>query len=70
MDLFVPQETTHCPLWFSLMHPTSLGLDAMVQTWLRLRLYASPPIALLPGVLERVLRDGVCLLRVVAFWPA
>ncbi|KAI2645597.1 enzymatic polyprotein [Labeo rohita] len=39
-----------------------LGLDAMVQTWPRLRLYAFPPIALLPGVLERVRRDRVHLL--------
>ncbi|KAL0151945.1 hypothetical protein M9458_052752 [Cirrhinus mrigala] len=30
-----------------------LELDAMVQTWPRLRLFAFPPIALLPGVLER-----------------
>ncbi len=34
-----------------------LGLDALVQTWPRLRLYAIPPIALLPGVL------------VAPFWP-
>ncbi len=33
------QETSHCPLWFSLTHPAPLGLDAMVQTWLRLHLY-------------------------------
>ncbi|KAL0149293.1 hypothetical protein M9458_055331 [Cirrhinus mrigala] len=46
-----------------------LGLDAMVQTWLRLRLYAFPPIALLPGVLERVRRDGVSLFLVAPFWP-
>ncbi|KAI2650711.1 Transposon Ty3-G Gag-Pol polyprotein [Labeo rohita] len=47
-----------------------LGLNAMVQTWLRLRLYAFPSIALLPGVLERVHRDGVRLLLVAPFWPA
>ncbi len=48
---------------------SSTGLDAMVQTWPRLRLYAFPPIALLPGVLERVHRDGVRLLLVAPFWP-
>ncbi|XDV37002.1 hypothetical protein PO909_006702 [Leuciscus waleckii] len=36
----------------------------MVQTWPRLRLYAFPPVALLPGVLERVRRDRVCLLLI------
>ncbi|KAL0168374.1 hypothetical protein M9458_036596, partial [Cirrhinus mrigala] len=35
----------------------------------RLRLYAFPPIALLPGALERVRRDGVSLLLVAPFWP-
>ncbi|XP_067233771.1 uncharacterized protein [Chanodichthys erythropterus] len=70
VDLFASKETSHCPLWFSLTHPAPLGLDAMVQTWLRLRLYAFPPIALLPGVLERVRRDGVHLILVAPFWPA
>ncbi len=41
-----------------------LGLDAMVQTWPRRRLYAFPPIALLPGVLETLRRYGVRLLQV------
>ncbi|KAL0194818.1 hypothetical protein M9458_008390, partial [Cirrhinus mrigala] len=43
-------------------HSAPLGLDAMVQTWPRLRLYAFPPIALLPGVPGRVRRDGVVVL--------
>ncbi len=33
------------------------------------RLYAFPPVALLPRVLERVRRDGVRLLLVAPFWP-
>ncbi len=45
VDLFVLQETTHCLLCFSLTHPTSLGLDAMVQTWLRLHLLPPPDSA-------------------------
>ncbi len=40
VDLFASRETSHCPLWFSLTHPAPLGLDAMVQTWPRLHLYA------------------------------
>ncbi|KAL0149475.1 hypothetical protein M9458_055263 [Cirrhinus mrigala] len=70
VDLFATQENAQCPHWFSLTHPAPLGLDAMVQTWPRLRLYASPPIALLPGVLERVRRDGVLRLLVAPYWPA
>ncbi len=69
VDLFATHQTSHCPLWYSLTHPAPLGLDAMVQTWPRLRLYAFPPIILLPGVLERVRRDGVRLLLVAPFWP-
>ncbi len=56
-------------LWFSLMHPAPLGMDAMVQTWPRLLMYAFPPIALLPGVLERVRRDRVLLLLIAPQWP-
>ncbi|KAL0162339.1 hypothetical protein M9458_041735, partial [Cirrhinus mrigala] len=70
VDLFATQENAQCPLWFSLIHPAPLGLDAMVQMWPRLHLYAFPPIALLPGVLERVRRDGVRLLLVAPYWPA
>ncbi len=66
VDLFASWETSHCPLWFSLTHPAPRGLDAMVQMWPRLHLYAFPSIALLPGVLERVRRDRVLLL----YYPA
>ncbi|KAL0159107.1 hypothetical protein M9458_047183, partial [Cirrhinus mrigala] len=38
VDLFATRENTQCPLWYSLVHPALLGLDAMVQTWPRLRL--------------------------------
>ncbi len=69
VDLFVSQETSHCPLWFSLTHPAPLGPDAMVQTWPRFCLYVFPQIALLPGVLERVRRDPVLLLLIAPRWP-
>ncbi len=69
VDLFATRVNAQCPLWFSLAPPAPLGLDAMVQTWPRLRLYAFPPIALLPGVLTRVRRDGVRLLLVAPYWP-
>ncbi|KAI2662289.1 ORF V: Enzymatic polyprotein [Labeo rohita] len=61
----------------SMLHPevvkqiwrVSPGLDAMVQTWPGLRLYAFPPIVLLPGALERVCRDRVRLLLEAPYWP-
>lgn len=37
MNLFSSAESTHCPLWFALIPPAPLRLDAMVQTWSRLR---------------------------------
>ncbi|KAL0151580.1 hypothetical protein M9458_053097 [Cirrhinus mrigala] len=42
VDLFATRENAQCPLWFSLVHPAPLGLDAMVQTWPRRRLYTFP----------------------------
>ncbi|KAL0151251.1 hypothetical protein M9458_053442 [Cirrhinus mrigala] len=54
VDLFGTQETLH--------HPAPLGLDAMLQTWPRLCLYAFPPIAL-------VRQDGISLLLAAPFWP-
>ncbi len=69
LDLFAFRDTSHCPLWFSLTHPAPLGLDAMTQMWPKLHLYAFPPIALLPGVLERVRRDRVPLLLIAPRWP-
>ncbi|KAK3540364.1 hypothetical protein QTP70_029551 [Hemibagrus guttatus] len=67
VDLFASEESTHCPLWYFFSAP--LGLDALVQTWLRLRLYAFPLVALLPQVLARVHHDGVHLLLVAPRWP-
>ncbi len=54
VDLFVSQESTQCPLWFSLSHPTSLGIDALVHPWPDMKLYAFPPVKLIPAVLRRV----------------
>ncbi len=71
VDLFASRETSHCPLWFSLMHPAPLKnrLDAIVQTWPRLCLCAFSQIALLPGVLERVRWERVLLLLIAPQWP-
>ncbi len=62
------EKTSQCPLWFFLTHPAPLGLDVLVQTWPRLSLHTFSPIALLPGVLERVRQDRVLLVLVDPFW--
>ncbi|KAK3507061.1 hypothetical protein QTP70_003869 [Hemibagrus guttatus] len=64
------QESTHCPLWYSLSHSAPLVLDALVQMWPWLHLYAFPTVALLPDVLARVRHDGVRFLLVAPRWPA
>ncbi len=33
VDLFASQESSQCPLWFSLNFPTTLGIDAFAHPW-------------------------------------
>ncbi|XP_073721072.1 uncharacterized protein [Misgurnus anguillicaudatus] len=69
VDLFASFQTAQCPLYFSLSPPAPLGLDAMAHTWPNKRLYAFPPVALLPQVLARVRQQGSCLLLIAPRWP-
>ncbi len=69
VDLFVSQESSQCPLWFSLSSPAPLGIDAFAHPWPNLRLYAFPPVKLIPAVLCRVKESVVHLLLVAPFWP-
>ncbi len=64
VDLFALSESTQCPLWFSLSHPTSRSIDALTHLWPDMKLYAFPPVKLIPAVLCRVKMCGVCLLLV------
>ncbi len=70
MDLFASQESSQCPLWFSLSSPATLGIDAFAHPWPNMRLYAFPPVKLIPAVLCRVKVSGVCLLLIAPFWPS
>ncbi len=70
VDLFAFQESAQYPLWFSLSHPTSLGIDALAHPWPDMNLYAFPPVKLIPAVLCRVKTCGVRLLLVAPFWPS
>jgi hypothetical protein len=70
VDLFASQESSQCPLWFSLSPPAPLGIDAFAHPWPMQKLYAFPPIKLIQAVLSRVRESGVRLLLVAPFWPS
>ncbi len=70
VDLFASQESTQCPLWFSLSFPTTLGIDAFTHPWPNVSLYAFPPVKLIPAVLCRVKVSGARLLLMAPFWPS
>ncbi len=70
VDLFPSQESSQCLLWFSLSSPAPLGIDAFAHPWPNVRLYAFPPVKLIPAVLCRVKESGVHLLLVAPFWPS
>ncbi len=57
------QESTQCPLWFSLSHPTSI--DALAHPWPDMKLYAYPPVKLIAAGLCRVKTCRVRFLLVV-----
>ncbi len=67
LDLFASQESSQCPLWFSLSFPTTLGIDAFAHPWPNVSLYAFPPIKLIPAVLCRVKVSGARLLLIAPF---
>ncbi len=70
VDLFASQETSQCPLWFSMSFPTTLGIDAFAHLWPNVSLYVFPPIKLIPAVLCRVKVSGARLLLIAPFWPS
>ncbi len=70
VDLFASQESSQCPLWFSLSFLTTLGIDAFTHPWPNVSLYMFPPIKLIPAVLRRVKVSGALLLLIAPFWPS
>ncbi len=70
VDLFASQESSQCPLWFSLSFLTTLGIDAFAHPWPNVSLYAFPPIKLIPAVLCRVKVSSARLLLIAPFWPS
>ncbi len=70
VDLFASQESSQCPLWFSLSFPMTLGIDAFAHPWPNVSLYVFPPIKLIPAVLFRVKVSSARLLLIAPFWPS
>ncbi len=70
VDLFASQESSQCPLWFSLSFLTTLGIDAFAHPWPNVSLYVFPPIKLIPAVLCRVKVSGARLLLIAPLWPS
>ncbi len=73
VDLFASQESTQCPLWFSLSHPASLGIDALVHPWTDMKLYAFPsgqahPSGAVQG--EDMRTPPSPSILVALFWPS
>ncbi len=58
-DLFASGDNCHCPTYFSKQR------DALAHDWPNARLYAFPPIVLLPQVIRRI-RETKCSLLLVA----
>ncbi len=69
VDLFASQESSQCPLWFSLNFPTTLGIDAFAHPWPNVSLYAFPAIKLIMAVLCRVKVSGARLLLIAHSGP-
>lgn len=69
-DLFASRETTHCPLFFSIMWDNPpLGVDAMAHQWPQGLLYAFPPFSLLHPLLQRIQVEDVNVILVAPNWP-
>lgn len=70
VNLFVSQDNTHCPSWFSMSDPPGpLGLDALPHDWPTVTRYAFPPFPLITNTLDRVSVKDHQLLLIAPYWP-
>ncbi len=68
VDLFATSENTHCPRFFSLSHSPLVG-DALTSHWPAAKLYAFPPIKILPLVLCKIREERASVLLIAPNWP-
>ncbi len=68
VDLFATSENAHCPSFFSLSHSPLEG-DALTASWPTARLYAFPPIKILPLVLCKIREERASVILIAPNWP-
>ncbi len=68
VDLFTTSKNAHCPLFFSLSHSPLKG-DTLTSHWPAARLYAFPPINILPLVLCKIREKGASVILIAPNWP-
>ena len=70
IDLFASTLNFQLPRYCSRFpDPQAWRIDALSFPWSGLRLYAFPPFALLPTILEKIVQDEADVGLVAPFWP-
>jgi ribonuclease HI len=70
VDLFASSENAHCQAFFSLSRsPLGRTNDALTSRWPRARLYAFPPVKILPTVLCKIREEKASVILVAPNWP-
>ncbi len=67
VDLFTTSKNAHCPLFFYMSHSPLKG-DALTSHWPAARLYAFPPINILPLVLCKIREEGASVILIAPNW--
>ena len=70
LDLFATRWNHKRPLFVSpVPDPSAMAVDALSMSWKPLWVYAYPPPALLPRVLEKAQQDQCELILIATHWP-
>ena len=71
IDLFASSLSHRCSIYFApVSDPMAAGMDAMLQSWDSLQVYAFPPFAMISQVLANVrASQGLEPTLVAPFWP-
>jgi hypothetical protein len=70
IDLFASHVNKQLPVYCSRFHePQAYAVNALSIDWTGMTAYAFPPIALLPLVVEKIVRDGCNVILIAPFWP-
>ena len=71
VDLFATSLTKRLPMYFAPhLDPMALGVDAFLQSWENLEVYAFPPFVLIRKVINKFRRTKNCRMTLVApWWP-